>query len=39
MLAEAPKETWYGRRIKDYIGWPTYQKPPKDGAANYGQGI
>lgn len=39
MLAETPKETWYARCIKGYIGWPTYQKPPKDGAANYGQGI
>jgi hypothetical protein len=39
MLAEAPKETRYGRCVKGYIGWPTYQKPPKDAAANCGQGI
>jgi N-ethylmaleimide reductase len=39
ILTEAPKETWYGGGTKGYIGWPTYQKPPKDAAANYGQGI
>jgi N-ethylmaleimide reductase len=39
MLAEAPEETWYGRGTKGYIDWPTYQRPPKDAAANYGQGI
>jgi N-ethylmaleimide reductase len=39
MLTEAPKETWYDAGVKGYIGWPMYQKPPKDAAANYGQGI
>ena len=39
MLAEAPKETWYGGGTKGYIDWPTYRGPPKDAAANYGQGL
>ena len=39
MLAEAPKETWYGGGTKGSIDWPTYRRPPKDAAANYGQGI
>jgi N-ethylmaleimide reductase len=39
MLAEAPKETWYGGGTKGYIGLPTYRRPPKDAAGDYGQGF